>query len=312
MFIAVIAVTSLILLIGPFLLGSFLIRRFHTTWMLFIFGAFAFLAAQIMHSFLYNFVQGTDVFLQYFKDSPVNVLLLYGFLLALIQTVIRYAAIWFGTRYLGGQTRPWTGALTLAAGFGGADAVLTFAFSALYLLLGVITFPAAGSPLPEGVTPEQFATMQSQLNDLLNLSPIKIFLYSQFIPAVSLFLIEVTSLLITWVGAIQKKWLWVAASLVWQTAMIGLVSLSINWMNFYMTNDKLYGENLLTGGLLVLFVLALNLGVVYGIYKFVLPLIPADAMRPPTIAPSKPSSQVSAANQSSSRPAKRLKNTDLK
>jgi hypothetical protein len=312
MFIAVIAVTSLILLIGPFLLGSFLIRRFGTTWTLFILGAAAFLTSQIVHGLIYNALSSTDPFITYIRDaSPVYVLLVYGFTLALVQTVVRWLAIWIGSRYLGGQTRPWTGVLTLATGFGGADAVLSFAFSSLYLLLGVITFPAAGSPLPEGVTPDQFAAMQSQVNQLLNLSVIQIFLYSQFIPAVALFVLEWTAMLITWVGVTQKKWIWLAGALFWQTAMICMISLSINWMNFYMTDQNLYVANLFVGGLLILFLIAANLGVIYLIYKYVRPLMSdIDVIKPPKASPLKPAAQQ--LPESHPRPAKRLKNTDLK
>jgi uncharacterized membrane protein YhfC len=311
MFIAVIAITSLILLVGPFVLGSFLIRRFSASWTLFILGAAAFLTAQMVHGLVYNAFSGTDFYLQYIRDaSPVYVLLVYGSSLALIQTALRYLAFWIGKRFAGNQSRLWGGALTMATGFAGADAVLSFAFSSLYLLLGVLTFPAAGSPLPEGVTADQFATMQRQVTELLNLPFIKLVLYSQFIPAVALFCLEAAAMLMTWVGVVQKKWQWLAAAFAWQTAMICMISLSINWMNFYMTNESLYGLNVVVGGALVLLLIAANLGVIYLIYKFILPMMSEDLTQPPTAASLKPLPQQAAPQPP--KPTKRLKNTDLK
>jgi len=308
MFIAVLLVTSLIMLIGPFVLGSFLIRRLHTTWMLFILGAATFLTAQTAHSLLFSQVQQTEFYTSASAGSPVYVLLMYGFTLALVQLVIRYLAIWVGNKYLQNQTRPWGGILTLAAGYGSGDVVLSFGLNSLLLMVSVITFPQSG-PVPESMTPDQFASNLAQVQNLLSMPFLKLLLYSQLFLGFSLFALEVAAMLMTWVGVIQKSWVWYVASLLWQTAMTGAIILSFNWMNLYLSDDKVYAINLFAGMGLVLFLIAINLGVVYLVYKYIRPLMNPEVLLPPT--PLKPV-VVQQSQPKKLKTGKKLKNTDLK
>ena len=316
MVVATFIICLIILLPGTILVSSLVVRRFGTPWRLLGMGVLAFLVGEIIRNPIMGAISGTTFYQGLVSGgSPMPLIFIYAFSLAFFQFVVRFAGYWASLKFVGGISRPVGGGMTFSAGFSSIDAFLTFGFNLLYTLLAVISITQAAAP-PTGVTPQDFATAQQQVQVFLNMPLIDTLVQAQILPAISIFTLQFAVSMIIWVGMIGKKWQWLVAGFFWQAALISVYSVVTNWMNLYAVDHLQFSFNLLAGSAVLVILMLVNLGVIYGIYKFVNPLLGEAAKFVPAPAPAKlavlaapkPKEKVIEAP----KPAKKFKNTDLK
>jgi uncharacterized membrane protein YhfC len=293
----------------PLIFSFTLVRRYGTPWMVFGIGGLAFLVAEIVRSPVTNWLTTSDFFTNATRDmSPVYVIMFYALLISLFQNVARYA----GFRLAGSQSHSWGGGLTVATGFATLNLVLIFGLNALMTLVYVLTFP---STAPDGVAANEFAAMQQQVSDFWNATFLNSFVQTQLIPGLFQFTLQFAITLIMWVGIVQKKWQWIFSAVLLQTALVSVDSVVGYWISLYLVNAYDYALNLVLGCLIFIALMVFNAGIVYVIYKQVSPLAPAVVKVIPAPTASKPGARTLAPREKAVqdvKPAKKLKNTDLK
>ncbi len=298
----------------PLIFSFYLVRRYNTPWMVFGIGGLAFLVAEIVRSPVTSWITSSAFFTSAVSGAQtVYVIMFYALLISVFQNAARYG----GFRLSGGQSLTWGGGLTMAAGFAALNLVMIFGLNALMTLVYVFTFPATA---PDGVSAAEFATMQAQVNDFWNATFLNAFVQTQLIPGLWEFTLQFAVGLMMWVGIMQKKWQWFASAFLFQVAMVSVYSVVGNWILLYLTNAQDYLLNLVVGTLIFVAMMALNVAIVYIIYKKASPLAPEVAPVIVKPAPSKPGGSKPAENKlaprektvQDSKPGKKLKNTDLK
>ena len=326
-------VAILFMVLLPLIFAFSLVRKYGVGWTVFMLGGVAFLVAEIVRSFATNWLTGTEFFINATTGlTPVYVIMIYALLISLFYTAARYA----GFRLAGAQGgSSWGGALTVAAGFATLNVVLIFGLNALMTLVYVLTFP---STAPDGVAAAEFATMQQQIADFWNLSFISAVVQSQLIPGLWQFTLQFAITMIVWVGmvsesgqwvkikffditmnvwvgVVQKKWLWIFSAFLLQTAMVAVYSVVSNWMLIYLVNAQEFSINFFLGTFIFLVMMAFNVGIVYVLFKKVKPLVPEFVRVVPAPLTAKPGEKSLRAKEKpvqEVKPAKKLKNTDLK
>jgi uncharacterized membrane protein YhfC len=303
-------VAILFMVLLPLIFAFMVVRKYGVGWTVFMLGGVAFLVAEIVRSFATNWLTTTDFFVNATAGfTPVYVILVYAVIISLFYTIARYA----GFRVAGSQGgSSWGGAMTVAAGFATLNIVLIFGLNALMTLVYVLTFPATA---PDGVTAAEFATMQQQIADFWNLSFISAIVQSQLIPGLWQFTLQFAITMVAWVGVVQKKWLWIFSAFLLQTAMVAVYSVVSNWMLIYLVNAQEYSINFFMGTFIFLLLAAFNVGIVYVLYKKVKPLVPEFVRVVPAPMPAKSTDKSLPAKEKpaqEAKPAKKLKNTDLK
>ncbi len=307
----------LILIPGTVLVSVLIVRRFGTTWRLLGLGVLAYLVGEIVRNPVMSAVSNTDFYkVVASMPSPMPLIFIYAFSLAIFQFAVRCGGFWAAFRYGGEQARPRGGALTFSAGFSGIDAFFTYGFALLYTLLLVINISQT-SAAPEGVSAQDFATAKSQVEQFLAMPLIDSLVHAQILPALTNFVLQFAVSMILWVGMVGKKWPWLVAGFLWEAALVSTHTIASEYMSLYAINHDLYGMNLLGGSAILVLMILVNLGVIYVIYNRVSPLL-GDATRfVPRPAPEAPK-PVPVAPKSAEKPAhvrvpsKKLKNTDLK
>ncbi len=316
MVVATYIICLIILLPGTILVSSLIVRRSGSPWRLLGLGVLAFLVGEIIRNPVMGALSGTDFYKGLVNGgSPIPLIFIYAFSLALFQILVRGAGLWASFKYVGGQSRPFGGAMTFSAGFSSIDAFLTFGFSLLYTLLAVISITQAAAP-PEGVTAQDFATAQQQVQTFLNMPLADTLVQAQILPAISIFVLQFAVSMMTWVGMVAKKWYWLAAAFLWQGALISVYSVVTNWMNLYAVDHAQFSFNLLGGAALLIVLMLVNLALIYFIYRLINPLLAEDVKFVPPPAPVKPAVVDAPRPKEKAidapKPTKKLKNTDLK
>ncbi len=316
MVIAIYIIALIILLPGTILVSALIVRRYGTPWRLLGLGVLAFLVGEIIRNPVMGAIANTDFYQGLVNSgSPIVLVFIYAFSLALFQLIVRCGGLWVGFRYVGGQARPPGGAMTFSAGFSSIDAFLTFGFALLYTLLAVMSISQASAP-PEGVSASDFAAAQAQVKTFLSMPPLDAVIQSQILAAVSIFTLQFAVSMITWVGMVAKKWQWLLAGFLWQAALIAVYSVTTNWMNLYLVDHTQFSFHALSGAAALIILMVINLGVIYALMRFVTPLLGDAITFVPAPAPSKPAivdaPEPKEKPADASRTTKRLKNTDLK
>jgi uncharacterized membrane protein YhfC len=247
--------TVIIQIAVPILLGWFLIRRYSSEWKLVAIGAIVFLASQIVHLPLTNFIGGL------FRDGvlpmpaepylPVFYAVVGGLLAALCEEPARY----IGLRFLKEQGKPWGNAMTMGAGHGGIESI----FIGINLALTVFTaYNLAQTGAPSTLTEAEVVTLQQQLAQF--------FAMPWFMPFASALermitlVLQMTLTAIVWLAVVKKAWIWLLAAILWHTA-INAVAVFLGYAGW----DVWAVEAVLTG------VALLNLGIIYFIRTRIMP-----------------------------------------
>ncbi len=315
MSIAAIIFTLIVLLPGAILVGALIIRRFRTSWMAFGMGALAFLLGQIAFYLIGSLISNLDFYQRLASNTALSIIAT-SLLVAIVQLAVLYAGYLAAFRYIRDQSRNAASAITISAGFAGALAGLTYGLPLFQPLLQVIQVSQMTAP-PEGVTAQQFAEIQSQTQQILNLPLIDALVLISLLPAITIFVVHFAASMATWVGVVGKKWYWLAAGILWLAALMSAISVVGGWSSLYVANHELYRTNLVLGTALLLLMIIIGLGVIFVIYRRVSPLL-GDAVKSvpapsPAAAKPVPESPKSAEKPAGPRvPSKKLKNTDLK
>jgi uncharacterized membrane protein YhfC len=305
----VLAILLMVLL--PLVLSFAMVRKYGTPWMVFGLGGLAFLVAEIARAPVSSWLTSADFFTTFSKaTSPIYVIMIYAVIISLFQNVARYA----GLRLAGPQSKPWGGAVAVAAGFAALNLVMIYGLNALMTLVYVISFPGTA---PDGVAADQFAAMQQQVADFWNLSFFGSIVQSQLIPGLFQASLQIALTLMVWVGIGQKLWQWLVAAVALEIAQISVYSVVGNWILLYLADSQEYSINFFAGTFIFLALMAFNAGIAYLVYKKVKPLAPETAPvivkpMPPSAKPVEKKLAPREKPVAELKPTKKLKNTDLK
>ena len=309
----------IITLVLPIVLSFIVVRRNGSPWMAFMIGGLAFLVASIVTQFALSAIIPTDTYTNLIGGFPPEFFLLfYIFTNTVIISLLQVAARYLGFRISGNQSATWRMGLISAVGFACFVLVLNYGLNGIDILSKIYT--ALPTTIPDGVTPQDFAAYVQQVHDLTNANFTGALIYSQLIPGLYQFTLQFALSLMVWVGLAFKKWLWVAAAFLFETAFFAVSIVVGGWMDFYHNDPQLYTINFVVGTLIFVALMAFNAGIVYVIYKQFRPLAPAYVQpvmtRPGAQKPSasKPAPELAPRTKSvsASKPTKKLKNTDLK
>ena len=302
----------LLMVLVPLVLSFALVRKYNTPWMIFGLGALAFLVSYIVVSLASSGLTSSDAVASFTRGlEPVFLFMIYGVIMSLFQNAGRYASQRLG----GAQTLTWGGAVVLAAGFAAISVVLIYGVSALTYYVSVLMFPPTA---PDGVTPDQFVSMQQQVADFWNLSFTGAIVQTQLFPGLFQASLQFAASMVVWVGVGQKLWQWVAAAFALETAEMSVYYVVNYWMLLHLANNQQFSINFYGGAAIFLVLMAFNAGIVYLIYKKVKPLAPTTVPAPVIAKPApggKPVEKKLAPREKpvdEMKPAKKLKNTDLK
>jgi uncharacterized membrane protein YhfC len=306
---AVFVLAILLMLIAPLVISFTLVRRYQIPWMIFGIGGLAFLVAEIVHAPVTDWLNSNGLMPSITSsDQTVYAIIFSALLLSIFQTATRYA----GFRLASKPALTWGGGVIVAIGFAALNVVLVYGLQALLILVSYSTFP---STAPEGMTPAQFAAFQTQVDQFWNSSLLASFVQTQLIPGLWQFTLSFAVTLVVWVGVMLKKWLWIISAFLFEVAMVSVFYLVSYWMELYLLDAQANLLNVVVGSVIFIALMAFNLGIVYVIYKKVSPLAPALVAEIPRPGASKPAPAAFAPKEKPAqgiKPAKKLKNTDLK
>ncbi len=315
MSIAAIIFSLIILLPGAILVGALIIRRSGTSWMAFGMGALAFLVGQIAYYLVGSLISNLEIYQKIAGDTALSIIVT-ALLVSIVQLAVLYAGYLAAFRFIREQSRNAASALTISAGFAGALAALTYGLPLFQPLLQVIQVSQLTAP-PEGVTAQQFAEIQNQTQQILNLPLIDTLVLVSLLPAITIFVVHFAASMATWVGVVGKKWPWLVAGILWLAALMSAISVVGGWSSLYVANHELYSTNLVIGTAILILMILIGLGVIFVIYRRVNPLLgdavnivptPAPAANKPALESRKPADKPAGPRT----PSKKLKNTDLK
>jgi uncharacterized membrane protein YhfC len=155
------ALNALVMIALPLSLGVFLVKRFQTSWRIFVIGAITFVAAQIFHLPFNGWVLSPLVtrlgLMEVRSGLPLLMFaLVFGLSAGLFEEIARYVVYRLWLR----DVRSWRGAMMFGAGHGGIEAILLGGLAA-YGLLQAIAY--RGVDLSSIVPPEQLSQAEAQL-----------------------------------------------------------------------------------------------------------------------------------------------------
>ncbi len=255
-------VISILIQVGlPIALGFIIIRRYNVEWKVLGIGVLAFMLAQVIQSPIYQAITDTEQYRSILTAWPSTlVIILFAFLAALIENVIRFGSFWF----LKQRVKAWGAGLALGAGHGGIEMLLV-GFQFLLNFIFAISVSTQGTGSLE-ITPEEAAALNNQINAFWALPwylPL-----SSALQRLSAFSLQMALSVMMWVAFSRRKWIFLAAALLWHTAL-NAVAGTIS----YAMPDA--GNSLLLVG-----VMLVNLVIIYLLYLKAKETGPMDAPEP--------------------------------
>lgn len=205
----------LLQLVLPFLVSLFVVRRYRTTWSLYLVGGISYMLFWMAQPLVAQLVEGNEFYTTQIASLPVVWIFLFeGIILAVVEQAIRAGAYW----YARSRIREWGQGLTVASG----QASIGLLLIGLQLLLVFVSGVTLASTRGEGLnlTPEELTNLLSQLDAFLALPwyfPLLVALRGLVI-----FMLQMGLGMMVWQAVNQKAWAWLGAALLWETAINAL------------------------------------------------------------------------------------------
>lgn len=255
-------VISILIQIGlPILLGYLVIRRYHVEWKILGVGVLAYMLAQVVQSPIYQAITGIEQYQTILTAWPSTlVIILFGFLASLIENLARFGSFWLVRQ----RVRAWGTGLALGAGHGGIEMLLV-GFQFLINFIFAISVTTQGTASLQ-ITPEEAATLNSQIDAFWALPwylPL-----SSALQRLSAFSLQMALSVMMWVAFSRRKWVFLAAVLLWHTAMNAVAGT----ISYAMPNAL--------NSLLLIGVTLINVAIIYLLYQKAKETGPMDAPEP--------------------------------
>ena len=241
-------ISILVQVVLPIALGYYLIRRYTSEWKIFGVGALAYLVAQVVQTPVFQTVAGTEIYQTMLTSwSPTLVIILFGFLAALIENAARFGGFWL----IRERGKAWGSALVMGAGHGGMESLLV-GFQFLVNFIFAISITSSGTENMQ-LSPEEAAALSKQVEAFWALPwflPLASAL--QRLSALSL---QLALSVMMWIAVSRRLWVFAAAALLWHTAL-NAVAATISYAMPNMWNS-----------LLLVGVMMVNIAIIFLLYR---------------------------------------------
>ena len=200
----------------PIFITYLFVRHYKTEWRLAMIGLLAYLIYQVVQAPIFEGLSGTEFYQNQLAALPsVHLALIVGLLSAVLEQGIRLGSFWYARKSLEGVGH----GLTISAGHGGSESVLigiqfliNFAFAISITTSGVQSL---------NLSEAEAAQLQSQVTAFWALP--------WYLPlAAALQRLAVLALqfalgTMVWLAVSRRAWIWLAASVLWHTALNALL-----------------------------------------------------------------------------------------
>jgi uncharacterized membrane protein YhfC len=212
------AINFLGMILFPILLGIYLARRFKLSWKLFLAGALAFIASQVLHIPLLQVL--TAMFKSGALPAPPQAWsnLFNAVLLGLLAGIFEETARFILFRYILKSARNWQEGLMVGAGHGGIEAIILGCLTAASYVTMLAWRNGNTSALP--LSPDQLAALSQQVSAYWS-APVYYSLlgFAERIFAICMHL-ALTMMVLRSVALKQPVWFWLA--LLWHAVIDGV------------------------------------------------------------------------------------------
>ncbi len=236
--------SALLMMVIPLLLGIFLAQKYRLTWKLFLYGAAAFVLAQLAH------IPLNWVLTRFFPalapgGNALATAIVFGLTAAITEEPARYSVLSGKLKW----ARGWKEALMFGAGHGGLESIL-IGISLLASFISLSALRANPDQLAQ-LPADQAALVQQQLQAFWSAS-----WYEALLPAVErIFALVIQISLAVMVMQVflreDRRWLWAAIAWHWLVNAVSVWSLSY-FQNAFIT-ELIVGVFALTGLMIILY-----------------------------------------------------------
>ena len=224
------SLSAFLMIIIPILLGIFLAQKYGLAWKLFLYGAAAFVLAQLVHiplnlvltRFVPALAPGSP------EGNALAQAIVFGFTAAITEEPARYSVLKGKLKW----ARGWKEALMFGAGHGGLESII-FGISVLTTFISMTALRDNPAQLAQ-VPPEQLALIQQQMDAYWSVT-----WWQSLLPAVERFFvlfIQISLAVMVMQVFLRKdrRWLWAAIGWHWLVNVVSVWSLS-QFQNFLIT-----------------------------------------------------------------------------
>jgi uncharacterized membrane protein YhfC len=297
-------ISILLQLVLPAALVFLIIHYFHTGWKFAILGAMAYMAANLLHSFVLGATITIDMYNSIVTAGPMY----WIFVLFAVSAILQQLARWFAFRFSGGPGTTWEQVLTMGAGFGGFELIMLGAT----ITLGFFNYVQINSSGGQGmnIPPESLPAVLSQ-NAIFWAKPFYLVLL-ETLPGLSGMVLQFTLAAMAWVAVRTRSYLWHAAAVLWMMALSSVGIVFSLWNQWAAPVNDVYPPDAALALMGYLLLIGANLVVLYVFFYRIRPLVEQVPV-PLTVIPAKsrpaaPKEQPKlAVNEKKNRPVKPVK-----
>lgn len=246
------ALSALVIVLLPLLLGGWLARRLQLGWGLFGAGALTFIASQVLHIPFNGYVLNPLLAKAGVEADPSGTqLVILGIALGLSAGVFEEVARYLTLRFWRKDARSWGASLMLGAGHGGIEAILVGAYS-FYILVQMVTLfgmdlEAVGGLAGVNRAQEVFTAVSTYWG-----SSWYDFFWSA-LERISALSFHLSASVLVYQSIKRSNWIWLLLAILWHTALNAVAVYGVYRWGVAATEGALFGMALLS--LVVIFVL---------------------------------------------------------
>jgi uncharacterized membrane protein YhfC len=242
-------ISILIQLVLPLALAFYIVRHYHTEWRLISVGVLAYLAYQVIQAPLFDALSGTSFYTGLISNMPqLTAAVLVGFLSALVEQALAIGGFWFVRKSI----TDWKNGLTVTTGHAAVESAL-IGVQFLINFVFAVSVTSTGVQAMPNITASEAADLQQQITAFWALPwylPL-----SAGLQRVALLLMQIALGLMIWLAVSRKSWIWIAAAVLWETAINGVVvAVSVNMPD--LLNTAMY-----------VVIAVVNAGIVYLLFR---------------------------------------------
>jgi len=221
----------LLMILGPLVLGVFLVRRWKLGWRLFFLGGATFMGSQVLHIPFNQFVLLPIMEkMGLIGNNGTVALFLLGVMAGLSAGVFEEGARFVVYRVWLSEVKRWKEAVLYGAGHGGVEAIL-FGGLALYAFFQASAY--RGANLAELVPVEQLELAKTQLDTYWS-AP----WYAAMLGAVErafAIVIQISLAVFVFQAVVRRKWIWLFIAVAWHAAVDAVAVIGIQQWGIYNT-----------------------------------------------------------------------------
>jgi uncharacterized membrane protein YhfC len=222
---------ALLMILGPLILGVFLVRRWRLGWRVFFMGVATFVGSQVLHIPFNQFVLLPFMDkLGLIGNTRIGALVLFGVMAGLSAGVFEEGARFLVYRVWLSDVKRWKEAVLYGAGHGGVEAILLGGL-ALYAFFQASAY--RGANLAELVPVDQLEIAQAQLDAYWS-AP----WYAAMLGAVErsfAIAIQISLAVLVFQAVVRRKWIWLFIAIAWHAAVDAVAVIGVQKWGIYAT-----------------------------------------------------------------------------